>query len=245
MFLLPGDIRLSEYEQFLGYSWNDCFKRRLGALRASASINMLTETLASQNQIDFIFYDTGPNIGPLNRVLLLDSDYFVVPVACDLFSERALSTLGQTLKGWITDWTTIASLAPDDATLLRGLPELLGFIPQQFRVYGQGMAQAPSYYFRRIRKKMHSDVIAVLRELDPTLAKATVTDAKLGQVQSFGRLVELAQQQGVPLAHVTDGNESHRATAEREFGEIADRILARTSSGARKPPHKTARKRAR
>ena len=61
------------------------------------------------------------NIGPLNRVLLLDSDFFIVPVACDLFSVRALSTLGQSLKRWTIDWETIAGLAPDEADLLKGL----------------------------------------------------------------------------------------------------------------------------
>ena len=31
--LLPGDIRLSEFEDFLSEAWTDSFKRRLGGLR--------------------------------------------------------------------------------------------------------------------------------------------------------------------------------------------------------------------
>ena len=88
--LLPGDIRLSEFEEFLGDAWADGFKRRMGALRATSSISYLISNLDSQRDFDFVFYDTGPNIGPLNRVLLLDSDFFIVPVACDpgLFTMR-------------------------------------------------------------------------------------------------------------------------------------------------------------
>ena len=87
--LLPGDIRMSEYEEFLGDSWTDSFKRRLGGFRALTSISDLVAKACVPKDFDYVFYDTGPNIGPLNRVLLLDSDYFIVPVACDLFSVRA------------------------------------------------------------------------------------------------------------------------------------------------------------
>ena len=118
--LLPGDIRLSEFEEFLGDAWTDGFKRRMGALRATSSINNLISHLSKQRGFDFVFYDTGPNIGPLNRVLLLDSNFFIVPVACDLFSTRALSTLGQTIKKWITDAETIDAIAPDGAMALKG-----------------------------------------------------------------------------------------------------------------------------
>ena len=110
--LLPGDIRLSEFEELLYDSWTDSLKRRLGALRATASISTLVSQIHRQSPLDYVFYDTGPNIGPLNRVLLLDSGFFVVPVACDLYSVRALATLGQALSKWIFDAETIAAIAP-------------------------------------------------------------------------------------------------------------------------------------
>ena len=117
LLLLPGDIRLSEYEEFLAEAWTDSFKRRLGGLRATTSISELVADVCSDEDVDYVFYDTGPNIGALNRILLLDSDYFIVPVACDLFSMRALSTLGQTLKKWIIDCKTIETIAPDGTCL--------------------------------------------------------------------------------------------------------------------------------
>lgn len=144
--LLPGDIRLSEFEEFLGDAWADGFKRRLGGLRVTSSISELVSRLHEQQPFDFVFYDTGPNIGPLNRVLLLDSDFFIVPVACDLFSVRALSTLGQTIKRWIIDAATVASIAPDDAMLLRSEPRFLGYIPQRFKMYGQTMTREANSY---------------------------------------------------------------------------------------------------
>jgi cellulose biosynthesis protein BcsQ len=233
LFLLPGDIRLSEFEQFLADAWNDAFKRRLGPLRATAAISTLAQTLAEKLKIDFVFYDTGPNIGPLNRVLLLDSDYFIVPVACDLFSMRALSTLGQTLAGWITDWATIGGLAPDSEYLLRGRPVFLGFIPQQFKVYGQTMAKSPSYYMRQIQKRLHSSLVAVLQDVDPSLAPWPVSQLKLGEVKEFGQIIEHAQRQGVPLRDVENVNATHAAEAWEAFDHIAAQIIKKTSRRVR------------
>lgn len=237
MLLLPGDIRLTVFEQFLADAWNDSFKRRLGPLRATASISRLSSTIATLHEVDYVFYDTGPNIGPLNRVLLLDSDYFIVPVACDLFSERALLTLGQTLAGWITDWNLIASLAPDGEQLLSGKPHFLGYIPQQFKEYGQEMAKTPSSFLRRIKRRIHSDLVAVLRELDLQLCPSPKSEMELGRVKEFGQIIELAQRQGVPLDRVTGGNDQHAFEAWSSFASIASEIISRTS-----PPRRSKKK---
>lgn len=63
--LLPGDIKLSEFEEFLYDSWTDSLKRRLGALRAITSISTLVGHIHRQSPLDYVFYDTGPNIGAL------------------------------------------------------------------------------------------------------------------------------------------------------------------------------------
>lgn len=234
MLLVPGDIRLSEYEQFLGDQWTDSFKRRLGALRATASLSTLARTLGELHEIDYVFYDTGPNIGPLNRVLLLDSDFFIVPVACDLFSERALGTLGQTIAGWITDWGTISALAPDAEAYLAGRPKFMGYVPQQFKEYGQKMAVTPSLNLRRIQRRIQSDVVNVLRKVDESLAPWTGNDLKLGEVKEFGQIVELAQRQGLPLCDVQGGNQTHAEEAWEVFDEIADQVIQRSAAPARK-----------
>jgi cellulose biosynthesis protein BcsQ len=44
--LLPGDIRLSEFEEFLAEAWTDSFRRRLGGLRASTAIRELLSQIS-------------------------------------------------------------------------------------------------------------------------------------------------------------------------------------------------------
>lgn len=197
--LLPGDIQLSEFEEFLYDSWTDSLKRRLGALRAVTSISTLVDQIHRQSPLDYVFYDTGPNIGPLNRVLLLDSNFFIVPVACDLYSMRALATLGQAMSRWIFDAETIASIAPDNATLLAAKPALLGYIPQRFRVYGQEMVKEAGLYLREIKGRIQEDVAAVLRKQEEYLAPPQSVDPMLGPVKDLASLVQAAQREGVPI----------------------------------------------
>ena len=231
--LLPGDIRLSEFEEFLADAWADGFKRRIGALRATSSISYLISKLDSQRDFDFIFYDTGPNIGPLNRVLLLDSDFFIVPVACDLFSTRALATLGQTVKKWIIDAETIDAIAPDDAMVLNGRPEFLGYIPQRFKVYGQTMTLEASSYHKKIKSRVHTDISSVLRKIDKKLAPARSVDPMVGQVQDLASIVQTAQREGVPIWDCSASASSLKRTARKSFFQIAKYIVRATDDRGR------------
>jgi cellulose biosynthesis protein BcsQ len=226
--LLPGDIQLSQFELALADYWTECFKRRMSGFRATCAISSLVGKLCRTHRFDFVFYDTGPNIGPLNRVLLLDSDYFIIPTACDLFSTRALATLGQTLKGWIEDWQTILELAPDGTFLLRGEPKYLGYIAQRFRTYGGAMTQSSASYVSKFERHIFSDVLSVLRGVIPQIPKSSGLSQQLGQVKDYGSLVQLSQAEGVPIIGLRNGNSSHRKQAVADFERIARRILMRT-----------------
>ena len=138
LFLAAGDLKLSEFEQELTTLWNECLQRRVRGFRGTNALSTLVNRLCIDLDVDFVFYDCGPNIGPLNKVVLLDCDWFIVPAACDLFSIRALRTLGQSLSSWIKDWMTISRLAPEDLPLLKGMPKFLGYIPQRFKSVSRG-----------------------------------------------------------------------------------------------------------
>lgn len=223
--LLAGDIKLSEFEEFLYDSWTDSLKRRLGALRAITSISTLVDQVHRQSPLDYVFYDTGPNIGALNRVLLLDSSFFIVPVACDLYSMRALATLGQALSRWVFDAETIAAIAPDDATLLSAKPALLGYIPQRFRVYGQNMAKEASSYLKEIKKRVQEDVAVVLRKQEACLAPQPSLDPMLGQVKDLASLVQVAQREGVPIWECSSATTTEAKSIRTTFRRMAKRIV--------------------
>ena len=228
VLLLPGDIRLSDFEQELTQMWNDCFQRKLRGLRGTSALSQLVNLVSAEHKIDYVFYDCGPNVGPLNRVILLDCDFFVVPAACDLFSIRALKTLGQTLATWISDWRMIDRLAPDGMYLLRGNPRFIGYIPQHFRIYRGQVASGYSKYMSQIEKHIASDVVKVLRKIDPRLASTSLSQNKLGQIKDFGTLANESQIQGVPLMRANAGTPDQRRQAQMAFESIANKIITLT-----------------
>lgn len=230
LYLLPGDIQLSAFETDLGEFWSQCWQRRPKGFRGMTAISELVGQIVQKLQIDFVFFDAGPNIGPLNRAVLLDCDFFIVPVACDLFSLRALKTLGRTLSTWIRDWETISELAPDGLNLLPGRPKFLGYIPGGFRVYGGEVASQHRQFLPLIEKEINSQIAATLRKLDPALAPGRLSDFKLGEVKNFGSLAPASQKEGLPLYSVQAGTPMQRDEARKTLRSIIQKLRARIAS---------------
>ncbi|WP_158605951.1 ParA family protein [Taibaiella sp. KBW10] len=229
VLLLPGDIRLSDFEQELNQIWLDCLQRKVRGFKGASAISEIVNVICEENEIDFVFYDVGPNIGPLNRVILLDCDYFIIPAACDLFSARALKTLGKSLFNWIKEWQVIAQLAPDNSLLLPGRPKYLGYILQRFRMYGGVIASQFASYASMIEKTTFSDITEVLRRIDKELATGTLSQTRLGQVKDFASLVPLSQEQGVAFFDVDGGDTTMKNDSRKEFKSIATKIALLTS----------------
>jgi len=228
LYLLPGDIQLSQFETDLADFWGQSLQRKPKGFRGTTAISELVGQVSASIKADYVFYDSGPNIGPLNRCILLDCDFFIVPVACDLFSLRALKTLGRTLTTWIEDWATISDLAPEGIPLLAGRPHFVGYVPGGFRVYGGSVAQQQSHYLSKIEKEIYSQIVVILRKLDPSLAVGSLSQFKLGEVQNFGSLVAASQRTGLPIFSVDDaGTPAQRDQARKVFASLAKKVESR------------------
>lgn len=224
LFLLPGDIRLSEFEADLTEFWAQCFQRKLKGFRGTSALSEIVNSISKRLKIDYIFYDSGPNIGALNRTILLDCDYFIIALACDLFSLRALKTLGITLVNWIKDWSTIVEIAPQDIYLVPGKPKFMGYIPERFRVYGGRIASEHSRFLSRIEREVHSQIVVRLRNIDPELTPRSPKEIKLGEVKDYGGLIQMSQRQGLPIYDVKGGAEYQQTEARASFHAIAENI---------------------
>jgi cellulose biosynthesis protein BcsQ len=227
VFLLYGDLKLADFEQELPQMWLEALQRKPRGYRAVTALSFIVNEVAARHDVDFIFYDCGPNIGALNRAILLDCDSFIIPAALDEFSIRALKTLGITLENWIKTWQTVSDLAPDGLYLLPGRPKLLGYVIQRFRVYGGQVSAGQAAYVPKFERQIYSDVVARLRAIDPTLASESIQENLLGEVRDFSSVAAMSQIQGVAIENVRGGSVDLKNSAKESFSEIAQKIIER------------------
>lgn len=230
--LLPGDIRMSEFEEQLQQYWRETAERRPSAFVGCTALSLVTNSICAKHRIDVVFYDCGPNIGPLNRTIVLDCDLFIIPVACDEFSVRAVRTLGYTLPRWLSQWSDIADLAPDGTYLLPGRPHFLGYIAQQYRVYGGQITQGFAQFLDKIDRQVGADVVSVLRQFDPQLT-SDHRSYEFGQIKNLSSIVAASQSAHLPLWAVSEGSAEARNEAKDEFYKMASRIVKAGVSGGK------------
>ena len=88
--IVPGDIRLSKFEAILPQSWTEALAGNERGFRATTALHRLCQSMDELCSAEYVFVDVGPNVGALNRSVLIACDGFVVPLAPDLFSILAL-----------------------------------------------------------------------------------------------------------------------------------------------------------
>lgn len=107
LYIVPGDLQLSNFEDRLGDTWTGAKGGSVPDLRAQSAIHRYIEWAAASVEADLVMIDLGPNLGALNRAVLASSDYFITPVAPDLFSIQGTENLGNKLAGWRAEWNQV------------------------------------------------------------------------------------------------------------------------------------------
>lgn len=234
LFIAPGDVLLSEYEEELPAGWTDAFARKERGYDLTCAISDAVDIMAADTKADVVLYDVGPNVGALNRAVLLDCDYFITPVAADLFSLRALTTVGRSMAKWVKDWKTVRDLASpkDKLRILEGEPKYLGYVSSAFKVSsGLRKANPHTYWEAKIAPRVKHRLVDELRAVDPSLILPHPN--KLGDVKHFHSLAASAQDVGIPIGklrgHVNSGHYPQVAEAAAEFAALAKEIVKRAS----------------
>lgn len=232
MFLCAGDVLLADYEEELPSAWTGSFARKMRDYDVMCALSRAVRAMGKKCDADVIIYDVGPNVGPLNRTILLDADYFATPVAADLFSLRALSTVGRSLARWIRDWKTVRELASDTdrAGLLHGKPVYLGYITSAYKVSSGRLATRPHEYWEaRIAPRVHGRIVEDLRKADP--GSVPFSTNKIAAIKDFHSLAPQAQVEGVAIGklkgHVNPGYYAQVEEAADEFRALAREVSKR------------------
>lgn len=160
--IVPGDLLLNNFEDILGESWNGAKGGSEPSIRIQAAIYRYIKWAGEQVNADLIMVDLGPNLGALNRVVLGASDYFIVPVAPDLFSIRGTENLGSKLITWRKEWEQCNDAwGGTDIEIPNGKPVFIGYVVQQHneRRNSEGMTQGWQIFGNRLGDAIQKNII--------------------------------------------------------------------------------------
>ena len=236
LMLLPGDLRLSRFEDTLAEEWRNCFDQDpYRAMRVTSAFWQIVQSGAEAHGSDLVVMDVGPSLAALNRSAMIATDFIVVPLAADLFSRQGLRNLGPTLQLWREEWRKrVAHWSDPDFALPEGRMEPLGYLVHQHGVrlgrpvkaYDQWVRLIPSEYARHILNVSTHDRRWSVGNDENCIAT----------VKHYRSLIPLGQTAGKPIFSLTpaDGAIGAHATAAieagKDFRSLAGKILDRIES---------------
>jgi chromosome partitioning protein len=133
LWLLPGDLELSRFEDRLSDAWPRGFTGDdHAALRVTTAFHRIVQGVATTVDADIVLIDVGPNLGAINRAALLAAESVLMPLAADLFSLRGLKNLGPSLRQWRSTWRDIVLPGvPASIAAPKGTMTPLGYVIMQ------------------------------------------------------------------------------------------------------------------
>jgi len=240
LYLLPGDVFLSGYEDALSSEWptsmgdNNLYR----PMRILSSFWQVMQMAANEVQADMILVDIGPNLGAINRSVLLATDYVAIPLGADLFSLQGLSNLGPTLKNWKSLWKkrlenwkeSSERVENSEFNLPEGKMLPIGYLCQQHGVRLDRPVKAYDKWVQRIPNVYRN---AVLGE-EPILDMKQEDDPYcLATIRHYRSLIPMAQEHRKPIFNLTSADGaigSHFNAvndARKDFKKLAETIANR------------------
>ncbi|MDS4011703.1 MAG: AAA family ATPase [Defluviicoccus sp.] len=224
LFLVPGDLGLSDFESDLAAQWPNCLDRDERAFRVTTSFFRIIRHAAEESGADVVLIDVGPNLGAINRTALLAADYVVIPLGPDIFSLQGLRNMGPRLRAWRKDWDERKKKNPSaDLALPPGTMQPIGYVTMRHAVrrdrpaawFGKWIARMPEAYLRDVLDDKTTE--APSAQSDPNC---------LGQMKDYKSLMPMAQEANKPmfLLKPADGAIGGHQSAVRNCYEDFERL---------------------
>jgi chromosome partitioning protein len=233
LWLLPGHLRLSRFEQRLAEEWPKTGNRdNERALDVTTALDLLANMAAEKVDADVVLIDVGPSLGALNRAALLACDAVVVPLAPDLFSLQGLANVGPTLSEWRHDWdmvcgSTLEGKAQESLPIHRFHP--IGYIVQQHLAradripvgYRKWASKIPWYFHHYVLEENDADEDLQIEDDEQCIAL----------IKHFASLVPIAQIAKKPIFDLKQadgiggGQLQAVARCRKEFDGLVTRLL--------------------
>jgi cellulose biosynthesis protein BcsQ len=234
--IIPGSPNLSFFEDLMISAYNQAAAGTpIGYFQTSA-IDRYLRQLGIEEDVDIFLIDTSPNLGVLNQIIMLGTDYFLVPMAPDVFSVQGVENLGIMYEKWKKRWhITGDALAKvsgiDTGNVLSGEGLFIGYIVNSYNVYGR----KPILEHRKWMKEIPGMVKTYLSEKhcrNGLVEKSWKNP--LAIIQDYGQLPVIGQDHGIAISEIDPstikrlkkGTKENLEKSKQEFTALTDQVLA-------------------
>ena len=216
LWLVPGDLLLSTFEDQLSETWPKCSGADVRAFRVTSAFWRVMQLSAKAIDAGLILVDVGPNLGAINRAALISSDFVVIPLAPDMFSLQGLRNLGPRLGQWREDWKEKLGKFPGgNFDLPQAHTRPVGYIVQQHAVRLDRPVKAYARWMDRIPNVYRQAALGIAPESGVRVANDQYC---LATLKNYRSLMPLAQEARKPMFHLrtADGAMGSHAAAASE-----------------------------
>jgi cellulose biosynthesis protein BcsQ len=194
--LILGDLALSRFEDELSQQWPLCLDGKERAFRVESAFWRVMKRIMDRSNIEVALIDLGPNLGAINRSVLLAADYLVVPMIPDLFSLQGLKNLGPSIREWRNGWQERLKKNPvKDLELPKGQMTPIGYVIMQHAEKMGRPVRAYKRWAERIPQVYSEEVLGE----EPG---STTNGNRLGLVKHYRSLMPMAQEAHKPIFHL-------------------------------------------
>lgn len=236
LFILPGDIQLSLYENLLLSGYNDAAAGNLRGYSDTSAIDRYLNEVGASEKIDVFVIDTSPSLGVLNRIIFLGAEYFVVPITPDSYSVQGVKNLGVIFENWKKNWKNTAQAAAVAGKtpanqVLRGDALFIGYIINSFNVYDKRVVRRQADWLQKIP----NEVKTFLSEKHGRNGLVEQSWKKpIGEMQDYGQLTAISMENNLAIQEFDAtkvqelnllGTKELQEKAVHEIGKLTDRIV--------------------
>jgi cellulose biosynthesis protein BcsQ len=254
LFLLPGHLDTADLDSQISVSLK--IASGVPATRnIPGNLPRILQLIANKYNIDYVIYDLSPNVGGLNEVMLMSSDYFIVPTSPDYFCLQAIGSLNKNIYKWYNEIKQFkqAQGFEDGNYPIGNNPVFLGEIQQRYRPRNEKPATSFANWITQIRESINDTLVPTLSTIgcvidknkwDEVFKDSGLSRYDLAQIPDFNSLIAISQHLSKPIFTLSDAEikdvgkvfghaevimESSRNNFAKIFNSLGERILELTS----------------
>ena len=207
--LIPGHPKLSIIDDTMSKSWSETLSGDKGAIR---KLNWLNQLKKENTIFDYILIDVGPSLGALNRSALLNSDYFLTPMASDIFSLLGISNIGDWIERWMNLYeaaikTFVNKFGEEESrkffdkysinTDISKTTRYIGYSIQQYSKRKFKNGERPTQAYEKVINSFHAEIEKALGKFVKEGIESE--ELKLGDVPYVYSIIPLSQTANTPI----------------------------------------------